>query len=703
MIKCPQCNYHNIDDHRFCQQCGASLTQKTCANCGHLVDLNDVHCSQCQHPTATIWWTIVTPIDLESQALVVDSPPSETASIDTAEALDLDSIDLDLEDEPSTEELLNTIEQLVNEQAEPDSTVDDLTLEVSNLIDSQQDQDLAASPLNAVILRFLEQNPRYQLLNTTALSSQATQANCHEVPILDTQPFHISPLAVMLSQLQGATDATEMSKPGAISHFLETQPLPFPLILEPYLALKQQFPLLLPHVHDAWQSEQQSVVLLENRTGLLTLKQVLATGKIGPAQILHWLQQTLDFAQSCSPWHCLSSVLHADNLKVDQGQILCLQQLLFEKDQPIPIEASGKNTFSQPSCWDDLRYVWLDVLQGLGATLADQFHPLLTNLQSADNVTPTKLQWYLSEQTQRLPSPTDTAAHPQHRGNLDNGGATPTLILPSQLVHLAAAGQTDDGRDRHHNEDFFIIDQQLQQRISPSQHHVSARGLYILCDGMGGHDGGEIASALATETLTQYFRTHWQDNLPDEDTIKNAFYAANQALFQVNEEKAGSNRMGTTAIAALVQDTHVQIAHVGDSRLYRLTHQHGLEQMTVDHEVGQREIQRGIAPEVAYARPDAYQLTQALGPRDNKTLAPDTQLLTVTEDTLFLICSDGLTDNQLLEQYCESHLLPMLNSKITLQQGVNDLVGLANEHNGHDNITVVSIFMKVQPQMNQSR
>ncbi|NJR55213.1 MAG: serine/threonine phosphatase, partial [Acaryochloris sp. CRU_2_0] len=310
---------------------------------------------------------------------------------------------------------------------------------------------------------------------------------------------------------------------------------------------------------------------------------------------------------------------------------------------------------------------------------------------------------YLSELNQQLSSATITSPVdlPLQSVTLGDEGATPTLILPNQLIYLDAAGQTDDGRDRHHNEDFFVIEQQLQHSISPHQHQVSGRGLYILCDGMGGHASGEIASSLAATTLSQYFKTHWQDHLPDADRLKQAIYAANQAIFQLNEEKAGagSNRMGTTAIVALVQDTHIQVAHVGDSRLYRLTHQQGLEQLTIDHEVGQREIKRGAKPEVAYARPDAYQLTQALGPREDGALRPDVQLFSVSEDTLWLICSDGLTDNQLLETYCDRYLLPMLNAQVTLQQGVNELVALANTHNGHDNITVIAILMKVQPQI----
>jgi len=651
---------------------------------------------------------------MESEPFIADNTSPIAAPINTSQASTSSALDLELHADPSTQDLFDTIDQLVNIPQDLETSVD-LPQESEPAIAALQrrnpntPRDLSPPQTNPVIQRFLAENPRYQLLEaSTTLPSSLLQSGRYEFNILDTQPFQVSPLAIMLSQLQGAIGLAEISQPGTITTFLETQPLPFPPLLEPYLALRQQFPLFLPYVHDAWQSDQQSIVLLENRTGLPTVKEVLASENISAAQILHWMQQILHFAIAASPWECSPSVLHVDNLKVDQGNVICLQQLLFVKGQrqPIGFDPSGNGSFVQPTVWENLRHVWLDLCQGLAPSLSDQLQPLLTHLQAATEVTQTELQSYLSDQSQQLSVAVPAAGDERIQQQTvfpNNGDAAPTLILPNQLIHLAAAGQTDDGRDRHHNEDFFVIEQQLQQCIDPHQHHVSGRGLYILCDGMGGHAGGEIASSLAAETLTQYLKTHWQEDLPDAQTLQKAIGAANDALFQVNEEKAGSNRMGTTLVMALVQDTHIHIAHVGDSRLYQLTHQSGLEQLTTDHEVGQREIRRGTTSEVAYARPDAFQLTQALGPRESEVLEPDIQLLTATEDTLLLICSDGLTDNQLLETHGEQFLQPMLNSQITLQHGVNELVSLANQHNGHDNITAIAILMRVQPQKILSR
>jgi len=109
--------------------------------------------------------------------------------------------------------------------------------------------------------------------------------------------------------------------------------------------------------------------------------------------------------------------------------------------------------------------------------------------------------------------------------------------------------------------------------------------------------------------------------------------------------------------------------------------------------------QRGVEPAIAYTRPDAYQLTQALGPRDSHGIMPSIQYLDIAEDTLLLLCSDGLSDNDLLDRYCDSHVTPLLRSHTDLDEGVAQLIDLANEHNGHDNITVVAIRLKLRPNL----
>jgi len=120
-----------------------------------------------------------------------------------------------------------------------------------------------------------------------------------------------------------------------------------------------------------------------------------------------------------------------------------------------------------------------------------------------------------------------------------------------------------------------------------------------------------------------------------------------------------------------------------------------LEKITSDHEVGQREIKRGVDPETAYARPDAYQLTQALGPRDSNFLKPEVQFLDLCEDTLLILASDGLTDNDLLETHWQNTLEPLFNPQANLEEGVAELIELGNKRNGHDNITAIIIRAQV--------
>jgi protein phosphatase len=271
---------------------------------------------------------------------------------------------------------------------------------------------------------------------------------------------------------------------------------------------------------------------------------------------------------------------------------------------------------------------------------------------------------------------------------------------------LEDSGRTDVGRQRDHNEDYFGIETKIDKLELPKSRALQARGLYILCDGMGGHAGGEIASELAVNTLQKYFQERWiGKQLPTEDSIREAVYLANQAIYELNQQDArsGVGRMGTTLVMLLIQDTQAAVAHVGDSRLYRLTRKRGLEQITVDHEVGQREIARGVEATIAYGRPDAYQLTQALGPRDEHSINPDVDFFEINEDTLLLLASDGLSDNNLLEINWQTHLEPLLSSGNNLERGVTELIDLANQHNGHDNITGILVRAKVRPNLESQK
>ncbi|MGB7087188.1 MAG: serine/threonine phosphatase [Phormidesmis sp.] len=294
------------------------------------------------------------------------------------------------------------------------------------------------------------------------------------------------------------------------------------------------------------------------------------------------------------------------------------------------------------------------------------------------------------------------------------GSDETTMVLPMRLTALEDVGQTDVGRQRDHNEDCFLIASSLKKYAENSGRSVQAHCLYVLCDGMGGHEGGEVASQLAAQTLSDYFEKHWphkplpgepSGSLPSDERLIEAVKLANRAIYDVNEQdgRVGHRRMGTTLVMVLLQGTEAVVAHVGDSRLYQYTRRTGLRQVTVDHEVGQREIQRGIPHDIAYGRPDAYQLTQALGPRESEEVKPSVSRLTFSEDTLLLLCSDGLSDNNLIEDHTDSHIDPLLRRRKDLETGVDELIRLGNEVNGHDNISAIAIRLDASPDLNRLR
>ena len=277
----------------------------------------------------------------------------------------------------------------------------------------------------------------------------------------------------------------------------------------------------------------------------------------------------------------------------------------------------------------------------------------------------------------------------------------PTMVLPMKLVQIDEVGQTHVGMQRNHNEDCFFAQTNSLRVDTVNGVTLNSKGLYIVCDGMGGHASGEVASQMAVKTLKDFFAQHWQKELPDHKTLERAVFTANQAIYDTNQANAtsGLGRMGTTLVMLLIHNLTAAVVHVGDSRLYSYCKRLGLKQLTLDHEVGQREINRGMSPSAAYSRPDAYQLTQALGPRHQTEVKPSINYHNIAEDTLFLLCSDGLSDNNLLERYEASHIAPLLGSKSNLESGLADLIDLANDQNGHDNVTAILTRLKLRPDM----
>ena len=276
-------------------------------------------------------------------------------------------------------------------------------------------------------------------------------------------------------------------------------------------------------------------------------------------------------------------------------------------------------------------------------------------------------------------------------------------------VNHGLSVMTDQGPSRKRNEDacYPVSGTNQTHSIGPKANTRNRQPLLLLvCDGIGGHEGGDVASQLAIATIQQQL-SPLLDQLtkqPEHDpaaitlAIQAAIYKANDRISQHNDQgqRQLRDRMGTTLVMALVTGIHVFIAHVGDSRAYRIS-SNSCRQITFDDDVAAREVRLGYG---FYAdvvnRPGTGALIQALGMGHSSALHVAIQRLVLDEDILLLLCSDGLSDYDRVEQYWPTHLLPSLQGELKPATAVKNLVQLANTYNGHDNVTVGVITGHVQ-------
>lgn len=240
---------------------------------------------------------------------------------------------------------------------------------------------------------------------------------------------------------------------------------------------------------------------------------------------------------------------------------------------------------------------------------------------------------------------------------------------------MKAYFQTDQGRVRPHNEDdggvFYNRTGQL---------------LAIVADGMGGHQAGDVASQIAIS----FVRDKWEQtdgfnsSAASETWLKEILEEANTALLahaQNNEAYAG---MGTTVVAAICTDGFIAVAHIGDSRCYMLT-DGGFGQITEDHSLVNELVRSGkISKEDAEHHPRKNVLLKALG--TEKDIAADTQSMTWEWDNKLLLCSDGLTN-----KVTDEELSSFIQKEQDLESVSNDMIELANDRGGEDNISLVIV------------
>jgi PPM family protein phosphatase len=222
---------------------------------------------------------------------------------------------------------------------------------------------------------------------------------------------------------------------------------------------------------------------------------------------------------------------------------------------------------------------------------------------------------------------------------------------------------SDIGRVRTHNEDSVLAQPPL----------------FVVADGLGGHEAGEVASAIAVETL----RDH-APRRPDAKALARAVKAANREVIRAAREGYGKAGMGTTMTAAIVEGSHIVLAHVGDSRAY-LLHAGVLRQLTDDHSMVADMIRRGQLTEAeARYHPNRSVITRALGTDPN--MVADTYEYTAESGDRLLLCSDGLTG--MLE---DAAIAEMLGGYRDPTIAARTLIDAANDAGGHDNISVVIV------------
>ena len=229
---------------------------------------------------------------------------------------------------------------------------------------------------------------------------------------------------------------------------------------------------------------------------------------------------------------------------------------------------------------------------------------------------------------------------------------------------------TEIGLVRKANEDKFLADKK--------------RGLFIVADGMGGHEAGELASSLAIKTLDEFLTLETITN-NDGQVLKDAVEIANRVIYNEAKSKSMCKGMGTTITAAIFKDYKLYIAHIGDSRAY-LIRDGNIRLLTKDHSLVGELIRQGeLTPQEAENHPHLNILTRALG--TEPVVEIDLLEMVIQPGDILLLCTDGLSnfvnDQEILTE--------VVNNGNNLKNTVNNLVQLALKRGGLDNITVVLV------------
>ncbi|MGA1625267.1 MAG: PP2C family protein-serine/threonine phosphatase [Prochlorothrix sp.] len=488
--------------------------------------------------------------------------------------------------------------------------------------------------------------------------------------------------------------------------WLDTQPATplavpdeMPQELLPYHYL---YPLRLhvPVVYGLCPTEAGTVVLLENvpleGAGRLlpSLGEGLATAT--PLRQVYWLWQLLQLWDPLDRLGVAASLLVPDNLRVEGG-LVRLRELYagLGGDWPLGsgldlLEPRYQDSLDRPD-FAELGHLWLRWMP--------QIHPEVRESLI-----------HLAQQIQDQGATIATIAP-----DLNDLLLGLTTDLPLQIQTL---GLTDTGPSHSHNEDAcYPLPRDLQNAKLPPDSQLIPH-VALVCDGIGGHEGGEVASQLAVrsiklqvQALLQEIAQQEQAMAPDllMDQLAASVRVVNNLISVQNDVQGREHRqrMATTLVLAVhLQQPLAQgdgtshelyLVSVGDSRAYWITPRY-CQRLTVDDDVACREVRMGRSfYRQALQRPDAGSLTQALGARHGEELYLQVQRFILDEDGLLLLCSDGLSDYGWVERTWGSSITPVLSGVQNLEQAAHDWLDLANDRNGHDNTSVVLLRCRVSP------
>jgi protein phosphatase len=440
-------------------------------------------------------------------------------------------------------------------------------------------------------------------------------------------------------------------------------------IPEPYLAYLHlyDYRLHLPEIYGVCQESGQETLLLENvpfdRDGTPYPGMMQSFGQSSAVRQVYYLWQMLELWEPMLNWQVASSLLLEENLRVQDWR-LRLRELTPDSKEP---------------SLSELASLWSGLLPETRSSITTPLQEICVQMHDP------KVEL------------------PQIRKALNQ-----LLLEQAGLLSLGlqAQGITDVGKVREHNEDTcYPLNTVIQDDLFPR--------LAIVCDGIGGHEGGEVASHMAVQAFKPQIRAFLaelaeQPELVEPDLICDQLAAitrvVNNLISSQNDEQERSDRrrMGTTLMMTLqvpqrvrtssgtiLSNSHeLYLVSVGDSRAYWLTPRN-LHQLSIDDDVSVREVRLGRSTyRDALMRPDAGALTQALGTRDSESLRPRVQRFLLEEDGLLLICSDGLSDMNLIEQHWQAFADKMRSGE-SLEESAQAWVDLANEKNGSDNISLV--------------